>query len=468
DYWDKKLKTFTVKEIPDWWKNSQLVDTQIISKYSRAYLKTVFHKVDVQKGTITSQFRKIYGIMGEEKKDRSQHSHHAVDAAVLTLIPGSASRESILTEAYEHYEMTHKQFHTLPYSKFSFQHIEKIKTKLIVNHVTKDQTLTPTKKYLRRRGKKVWKTNETGHKLPYVLQGDTIRGPLHMESYFGAIKVNERNDNGYPIKENGKYLLRQENGSDELWMVMRKDIEKIDFNKDVIVDELLKKHLKNQLDKGIKQNELVDFNNKRVRHLRCRVKAGIGYLKMKTAIQLKKHIFNSKQEHKQEYYVQNDSNYLYLLYEGNNNNGNTTRGFRIINTFELAKSGIKKLKQLRLEPEYQTLTKGKNVLQLKAILRAGDRVIPYKEHKEEITSSNIGERLFKVIKFNEPAPGTAYVYLQHHLEARPNDVLIKLEEKDFNPLKYQPRIFLSPSKLNCLIENLDFKINNDGSIIWLS
>ena len=95
DYWDKKVKTFTLKELPNWWKNSQLVDTQIITKYARAYLKTVFSKIDVQKGSITAEFRKIYGIMGDEKKDRSKHSHHAKDAAVLTLIPGSAKREDI-------------------------------------------------------------------------------------------------------------------------------------------------------------------------------------------------------------------------------------------------------------------------------------------------------------------------------------------------------------------------------------
>jgi CRISPR-associated endonuclease Csn1 len=64
------------------------VDTQLISKYAFHYLKTYFDKVDVQKGSITAEFRKIYGLqIADEKKDRSKHSHHAKDAAVLTLIP---------------------------------------------------------------------------------------------------------------------------------------------------------------------------------------------------------------------------------------------------------------------------------------------------------------------------------------------------------------------------------------------
>ena len=86
DYWKNKLDRFTRAEIPQGFINSQLTDTQIITKYAYPLFENSFNKVDVIKGTTTAEFRKIYGIQLKNKlKDRTQHSHHAVDAAVLTL-----------------------------------------------------------------------------------------------------------------------------------------------------------------------------------------------------------------------------------------------------------------------------------------------------------------------------------------------------------------------------------------------
>lgn len=62
DYWKNKLDRFTRTEVPQGFVNSQLVDTQIITKYAFHYLKTVFNKVDVIKGTQTAQFRKIFEV----------------------------------------------------------------------------------------------------------------------------------------------------------------------------------------------------------------------------------------------------------------------------------------------------------------------------------------------------------------------------------------------------------------------
>lgn len=472
DYWSKKVKTFTVNEIPDTWKNSQLVDTQIISKYARAYLKTVFNKVEVQKGSVTAEFRKIYGIMGDEKKDRSQHSHHAQDAGVLTLIPGSAKREEILKQYYEAVEnITAKQRYPIKpigYTEFNVEHILSIKDNIVVNHVSKDQTLNQAKKKIRKRGKVQNFPSENGSSSPRFMEGNAIRGQLHLESYFGAIKPNERNADGFAIKENGSFKPKQKEGKDEIWIVMRKAIDKINFDKDVIVDEVLKNHLKRQLDSGKKIEDLVDFNGKKVRHLRCRVKAGLGFLSQEKALAIKSHIFKSKHLHKQDYLVQNSDNYLYLLYEGKNEKGKTIRGYRILNRMDIAQNDINSIKEIKSINTYNSLNKSKGkstlTLPMKAVLRPGDRVILYKEHKDELTDSNLRQRLFVIFKFNEPAPNIGYVYLQHHLEARPNDQLTKLEEKDFDPENYQPRVFLNPDKLNCLIENIDFFITPDGTI----
>src|SRR5690606_3928013 len=82
-------------------------------KYALPFLKTVFNKVDVQKGNITADFRKIYKVQDRlEKKERAKHSHHAIDAAVLTLIPPAAVRDKILlryNEANENKQGYHEK-----------------------------------------------------------------------------------------------------------------------------------------------------------------------------------------------------------------------------------------------------------------------------------------------------------------------------------------------------------------------
>ena len=62
DYWQNKLNRFTMTEVTDGFKNSQLVDTRIITKYAYHYLKTVFDKVEVQNGRHTSDYRKMLEI----------------------------------------------------------------------------------------------------------------------------------------------------------------------------------------------------------------------------------------------------------------------------------------------------------------------------------------------------------------------------------------------------------------------
>lgn len=474
DYWEKKHRNFTVKKENwiDGWKNSQLVDTQIISKYARAYLKTVFNRVDVQKGSVTNTFKKIYGIKGDGQKDRSKHTHHAIDAMTLTLIPGSSKREAILDEYHKNEDkkikgLTTETYHITPhnYDNFNYSHIESITNKIAINHITKDQTLVEAKKRLRKRGK-VQKTIDG--KIIWQ-QGDGIRGQLHKESYFGAIKVNKRNEQGYAIKENNRYILSKDGDKDEIWIVMRKPIEKVDFEKDEIIDKVLEKHLIQQLDNGVPQIELKDFNKKPIRRIRCRVKAGRGYLSAQKAIPIKEHAvpFVSKHEHKRYVLAQNDENYLYLFYEGSNAKGKVVRGYRILNLLDVVHLEIDDINEIKQISEFQTLTKGKNTLSLQAILRVGDRVIPYVEHRDELENKILMDRLFIIVKFNEPAPSTAYIYIQNHLEARQDSEVKKDEEKDFDPSKYQPRLYLSSAKFNCLIEHLDFVVKPDGKILLL-
>ncbi len=155
-------------EVTSGFKNSQLVDAQLISKYAFHFMKSVFNNVSVQKGSITAEFRKIYAIQNkDESKDRDKHTHHAIDAAVLTLIPPPAKREDILQKSFDHYERwklgllrkdedRDKQYHEKPYKQFSLSHISYIENNILVNNISKDKALTPAKKIVRKRGRIIY------------------------------------------------------------------------------------------------------------------------------------------------------------------------------------------------------------------------------------------------------------------------------------------------------------------------
>lgn len=477
DYWEGKYFTFTV-ERRDWkdkWKNSQLVDTQIVTKYARAYMKSLFNRVDVQKARVVSEFKKIYQLKGNEQKDRSRHSHHAIDAAVLTLIPGSAKREEILGQYYFALEKDIK-FHIKPYPTFDITQVESIDNNVLINHVGRDKTLVPTYKRLRKRGEV--QLTKDGKEI--VMQGDSIRGQLHKETFFGAIKVPERNEDGYPVKHDGKYVLRQnkKTGDDEIWIISRRDLKDLkaeDFEeqetgKEFIVDELLRRHIKKQLDEGVPLQEVVDFQRKRIRHIRCRVPSGGGGYLSK-AIELKTHSHPPKQKHKKFVLVQNsdDGNYLYLLYEKGSGE-KLERKARIISLFDLANEyNVSNTNEIWND---RALNQTEDGISLKYILKVGQMAIFYSGSREELKGlekQDLQGRVFRIYKFNEV--GTPYIYLQNHIEARSEEELGKLERKkdgytEFDKDNYQYRLKLKANKLNCIFHGKDFEIKPDGEIIF--
>ncbi|RLD74144.1 MAG: type II CRISPR RNA-guided endonuclease Cas9, partial [Bacteroidetes bacterium] len=103
DYWKQKYRRFEMNDVPDGFKNSQLVDTGIITKYARLYLKTVFNNVYTVKGQTVSDFRKMWGIQPEyKKKERINHIHHCIDAITMACMTKESYEE--LAKAYHEWE----------------------------------------------------------------------------------------------------------------------------------------------------------------------------------------------------------------------------------------------------------------------------------------------------------------------------------------------------------------------------
>ena len=70
--------------------SNQLNDTRYISKVAQTYLKELGADISVSKGTTTAWLRHIWGLndlIGEtNKKERTDHRHHAIDALVIACV----------------------------------------------------------------------------------------------------------------------------------------------------------------------------------------------------------------------------------------------------------------------------------------------------------------------------------------------------------------------------------------------
>ena len=484
DYWRNKLERFTQTEITTGFVRSQLVDTQIISKYAFHYLKTVFNKVDVQKGTNTSQFRKIFGIQPKlESKDRSKHFHHAIDAAVLTLIPSASKREEILKKAYEYEERNFgKQFTQKPFSTFKYSMLEEIEKNILINNISdKDQTLTPGKKIVRKRGRIVWIDKEK--RILKMAQGDSVRGELHQQTYYGKIKVAAKDEKGSLLKDDdGKIIYNQVDGKDEIWMVIRKPVESVNFSTDVIVDEHLSNHLKEQIKKGVKPHELMDFQGNKLRRLRCRVKSGRGFMNPDNVTVVKEQTYKSEKEYKNFIYADSGDNFMFGLYE--NENGRkiiSINTFDAVSKYTLSQNKDKKEDIFKsIEPIYIGTGKKKLEAKLKHIFMVGQKVLFFidrddpKNELNGLTKEELSKRLYFIKRLADANQGL--IQFQHHLEARTDEELnSSFPVKDFGSKGKNgfsvfstdfiaPRLLLSVGNFNFIIEEKDFEMNLDGSI----
>lgn len=475
DYWRNKLNAFLIKEYKAGFRNSQLRDTQIITKYALPYMKTVFKKVEVQKGSITSTFRKIYKINdAENPKTRERHTHHAIDAAVLTLIPPASKRETILKKYNEAIDNNQKTYHELPYNwkDFKTNYVLSINNETLINYMPDNRHLVKTYKNVRKRGrlqfvkektsdgKWQYKKDEQGNKIPLIAKGDSIRGQLHKDSYFGA------------IQKEGDIILVERYPISSFTSI--KDCNNIvDNTVRELVRHTLNERMKNGLSFDKAKLEPIPFHkgNEIIKKVRCKVAAGRGYLGTDKAIKINKHDFESKHDYKNYVYAQNDTN-AYCLYYELTTDEQTYRAFRNISMFELAQLKIKNPQQFKKDPYYNTIISGKGKKQieipLKAILQNGTKCIFFEKSKEELknlTKTELMNRIFKVYKFNNMSD-LRLIYLQNHVEARKNE-LIGDGETNFDSQKYQGRLKLNPNKFNCCIEGFDFKINIDGTINWL-
>lgn len=438
DYWKGKYERFVMTSIPEGFSNRQGVDIGIIGRYARMYLQTVFHKIYIVKGATTASFRKAWGLQDEyTKKDRVNHSHHCIDAVTIACIGKMEyDRWKLYVEKLEQYERgeSRKPHFEKPWPTFT-EDVKDIPDELLVSHYTPDNMAKRSKKKLRIRG--VIKKNSTGE--PLYCQGDTARGSLHRDTYYGAI-----NKNG------------------EIRYVVRKSMDTlVDSDIKNIVDDVVREKVQLARDKsGSLKQAITDgiwMNKDKI----IPIKKVRLYTSVKTPIALKKHRDQSEFEHKRSVYVTNDSNYCMAVY------GDRKPSFKLYSNMEAVKNYKEYGPLGRWIPAYDE--KG---LPFRFVLKAGTMVLFWEDEPRELyacSRSELSKRLYKVIGFSSMVVDKhiyGRIYFQHSQEARPSSTIKSIGGPWKKGETYRPQISLLHTQLHLMVEGIDFEITSTGHIIF--
>ncbi|MGM9880737.1 MAG: type II CRISPR RNA-guided endonuclease Cas9 [Bacilli bacterium] len=478
EYWSNKVKTFTIMsdELDDKFRNNQLNDTRIITKYAYHFLKTVFNSVEVQKGNITAEFRKIAGIQDYGvKKDRSLHSHHAIDATVLTIIPSSVKRDNLIELYYKYLESKNsanvniqkvKEFKNLKESiipKDTPEISQFINDNIFVDHVKRDVALIPSKRKARIRGKEVILSNGKNK----WLSGNTIRGQIHGESYFGAIHCFKRDqENKVLLDKNGeqiidtKYVIRRvlkyKKNSSDIGFSNWDELEKAIVNKDLVA--MMKKQypentpLQKVLEGGVYMlNKYGNRVGNKIRHIRC-------FTSETNPLKLKLQTYQSKYDHKNNYYVHMGDLFAMCKYVNKEDDKEKVE-FRVLSLYDVVQN-----RKLRLEDIPNHISIKDKIYTLSLVLKKGDMVLLYKDNVDELKEldrKELSKRFYEIVSF-EGEKGISLIQsdcAKSYSELGKGSSLKNFELID--------KLRCSVSTLNYLVRGIDFELTTDGNIKFL-
>ncbi|SHE84934.1 CRISPR-associated endonuclease Csn1 [Mariniphaga anaerophila] len=500
-YWKNKYERFTMEDVPEGFKNSQLVDTGIITKYSRLYLNTLFDKVYTVKGSTVADFRKLWGLQDEyEKKARVNHIHHCIDAITIACI--TKENYDNLAKFYHDFEdLKIKGVEQLPRVKKPWktfaEDVKAIEDEVLISHYTPDVLPKQTRKKLRDRGR--IKKDKNGN--PIYQNGDTVRGSLHQQTFYGAIEkavINKKGESEKVIK----YVVRKSLDSLEdssIKNVVDERVREI-IQHARLEEKKLKKEIevqKKKLEKAEEEeensicteierlnsqiSELYTLPNKNGAPIPIK-KVRIYQTSVTNPLHIKEQRDKSKKKlksHKEFFHVANDSNYAMAIYEGKDAKGKIKRDFQLLNNMqagEFFKFSVQKdLKAQNLNQIHNLvpdkIVQGKAELSFKAVLKIGTMVVLWENSPEEVwdlTVAEINKRLYKIVGLSQQIIQGKYFFgtivMRHHKEASSASDLKTSDGKFEKNESYKAQRKMNHNQFNALVEGVDFKIDPLGNI----
>lgn len=480
DYWKGKYDRFVMEEIKEGFKNSQAVDIGIISKYATAYLKSVFEKVYAVKGEMVAEYRKAWGLHDTFKdkwgrtqykpKDRSNHIHHCIDAVTIACM--NKNKYDKLAHAWGledkgEFDKAKKELENeKPWDTFT-QDVRNFENEVFIVHQNKDVLPKQTKKKFRKRGKI---QRDKNGKIIYQ-QGDSVRGSLHLDTFYGAIEKDKKGevqkDDAGNIEPN--YVVRK-----ELSKLKKSDVANIvDDNIRAIVEQAEKDKLISFNNNGAKVNETIWQNKDKQIPLK---KVRIYTPSVKSPLKdFKKHPehFRSQKTYKQQYNVVNEENYCMAIYEGFDKNGKPKRDFELVNNIDAGE--YYKLSNMTHRANHDLVPNPhlKSGLPLKYILKKGMMVLMYDKNPNEIWELPNNQKLGRLYEITQlDVEKYAEIKLLHHQEAREKKEITKFMGlktgmkggKNIDNYRKFPWVKIGYTTFDCIVENIDFKITPTGKV----
>lgn len=423
EYLKGKFERFTMKEVPESFKNRQLVDIGLITTYAYEYLATIFKNdndnpnIMTINGKSVGTFRSIWGL---PDKDRNSHLHHMTDAIIAASITKKQYEKlaQIWGEEDEKEDAKNRikseLEKTKPWKTFT-QDVLKLEKQTLVVHFRADNFNKQTKKKLRKRGKivkklvrevpekyrnyegedkpkKIVKKGEVFYRIPepVYLQGDTARKALHKANYIGAIKKGDKIIYVKRVKVDKLTTSQAKNIVDERIREIVTKYLKSDKRKELI-NKIKKKNKElssnEETDKALIKTEIFELEKELEKLCSLPVKDG-SYMPIKKVrvevnkplvIKPQQEAFKSQKDYKQELYALKGENYGMVIYEKDNN-----RDVEFIDVFEY----YKHLKTGDALVQQEIVDNKGNLLSLKiinnkpVILRKGMSVLLTKDDEE--------------------------------------------------------------------------------------
>lgn len=473
EYWEKKVGYFLidVEKLNLGFRNRQLVDTRIISKYAYHFLKSVFKNVDVQRGETTAIFRKVLGVQSmEEKKDRSKHSHHAIDATMLTLIPSDNRRDAMIKLYYDLQEAKDNK------NGLSVENITRqlqaevascnikgvnkvvpfIEENILINHISRDKALVPARRKQRIHGRIVTYTDANGEIKPKIINmGDCIRGDIHEHSWYGAIKLPLFDELGKPMRDKrGDFVYDKEKiHYVKHFTIAELNDPKRNINWSKLEKMIVDKHLfamireqypnmsfKEACKEGLYMLDKKGNRVNKIRHIRCYAPSNIHVVPIKSQTYL------SKKTYKQDFLADRGDLYAMACYQ----NEKGKKIFKVYSLYSISKDGLNGIPS-------QVVEKGM-IYRHMYTLKQNMKLLLFEHHADEIIGLN-NSQISKYLYIIQAFESDGRIIMVNHLYV--NSELGDSESiKSFSNLP--KKIRCSAAKVNFLVEGVDFELTTKG------
>ena len=475
DYWREKLRRFEIEEVDSGFARRQLVDTQVITKYAAGWLRTIFKHVRGAKPSLVAMLRKYWGLQSLfDQKDRSNHTHHLVDALVLACLdPGTYNQLAHYHRNIE--QMGKNAYMPLPWPGFRSD-VQQLCDGTLVRHVFRSRTFVHTKKKIK---------GKSGHSFT---SGKGIRASLHKETALGWIKPPGQDDPVFvkrvaaaemknpvyaPIADFIKARKSELKGTMRMMPVLKLRLQNgrripiaalsEDRLPDLAENDVNRFFLSDVAELGLEEVKAEGFFLP-LRKVRV-VTAATNPLAVRNVPEA---FANQSHPEKTSMYYEDGENFAIAIYRHKKGKAEG-RIARIVSYFDLAEAG-------NAHPfESSIIEKGKEYFLETAelgpqIFQKGQAVLLFQDSPTEIWEDTGPHNLFDRLYIVKGIKKDRRITLLHHQhtgivkddKGKPGKTPVVSDK--WVPSNLAITRILRASKLNALIEGVDFKLNYDGSI----